>query len=104
MTPNQDRAVQAFDGYVPAAELAAAKADNEHLSALWIAETRENERMLAALKFAKGEFQCLRHWLDRAEASDYKYRDDPALSGHRLACIDAATVMDRALEQDASPK
>lgn len=59
MDPNHDRAVQAaFDGYVPASELTAAKADIEHLSALWIAETRENEKLRAALSTANFWLSC----------------------------------------------
>jgi hypothetical protein len=49
------------------------------------------------LRFAKAEFQCIRHWLDRAQASDYRYRDDPALDGHRQAAINAAERISRSL-------
>lgn len=53
-----------------------------------------------ALREAKGELQCQKHWLDRAVASDYRYRDDPALPGHRNA-VDAAAMKIRALLTNA---
>jgi hypothetical protein len=57
----------------------------------------ENERLRDELRFAKSEFQCLRNWMDRAQASLYRYRDDPALPGHREAADKAAERMGAAL-------
>jgi hypothetical protein len=55
--------------------------------ALAVADERskENVALREMLRAAKREFECLRNWMDRAAASDYRYRDDPALRGHREA-------------------
>jgi hypothetical protein len=57
----------------------------------------EIERLRASLRFAKGELECLRNWMDRAAASDYRYRDDPALPGHREAADRVARAIGRDL-------
>lgn len=66
--------------------------------------TADNERLRAALHSARGELQCLYHWLDRAVTSDYRYNSDPALPGHRKAAEDAAQAITVALGDEQNTR